>query len=139
MAAPNSGAQQKPFFQPAMRQISAITQSNPVVITTTFDHSYFTGDIVRINLPASAAVPLNPLLSFGMPQINKVYAPITVLSTTTFSMPIDSTLFDAFTIPAGALQFPQCTNIAEVAQNIWGAEYNTLPTLERVDHQPLIQ
>ncbi len=139
MPAPNSGAQQKPIFQPAMRQIASITRSNPVVITTTFDHNYFTGDIVRINIPSNAGITLNPLASFGMPQINKMYAPITVLSNTTFSMPIDSTLYDPFAEPVGALQFAQCTNIAEVAQNIWGAEYNTLPTLDRLDHQPLIQ
>jgi len=137
MPAPNSGAQQKPEFQPAMRQIAVISQSNPVVITTTFDHNYFTGDIVRINIPAFTGDHAVP--SFGMPEINQKYAAITVLSNTTFSMPIDSTLFNPFAVPAGALQFPQCTNIGEVAQNIWGAEYNTLPTLQRVDHQPLIQ
>lgn len=139
MPAPNSGAQQKPNFQPAMRQIASITNANPVVITTTFDHNYFTGDIVRIVIPAYAAVPGNRTASFGMPEINQKYAAITVLSNTTFSMPIDSTLFEAFSVPAGALQFAQCTNIGEVAQNIWGAEYNTLPTLQRVNHQPLIQ
>lgn len=137
MPAPNSGAQQKPEFQPAMRQIASITQSNPVVITTTFDHNYFTGDIVRINIPSKAAVPGNSLAYFGMPEINQKYAAITVTGNTTFTMPIDSTLFQPFSIPAGSLQFPQCTNIGEVAQNIWGAEYNTLPTLIRVDHQPL--
>lgn len=138
MAAPNSGAQQKPEFQPAMRQIASITQSNPVVITTTFNHNYFTGDIVRINIPYSAAIPGNSVANFGMSEINQLYAPITVTGNTTFTMPIDGTHFEPFSIPVGSLQFPQCTNIGEVAKNIWGAEYNTLPTLNRVDHQPLI-
>lgn len=135
MAAPNSGAQQTPIFQPAMRQIASISQSNPVVVTTTFNHNYFTGDIIRINIPqVSAKVNSAP---YGMPEINQKYGPITVLSPTTFSLPIDSTLFNPFSQPANALQFAQCTNIAEVNQNIWGALYNTLPTLVRVDHQPL--
>lgn len=132
------GAQTTPEFQPAMRQVTAITQANPVSVTTSFAHNYFTGDIVRIIIPTDIRINAGvvTIRDFGMPEINQKYAPIVVTSPTTFTMPIDSTNFQALTIQAGSLQAPQCVNIGEVNENIWGAEYNTLPSLVRVDHQP---
>lgn len=125
---PNIGAQQSPIFQPAMREITAITQANPIVVTTSFDHDYFTGDIVRI------VIPINQ----GMRELNQRYAPIIVLSPTTFSMPIDGTAFEALNIPAGARQAPQSINIGQENANdtTWNSQYNTLPSLVRVDHGP---
>lgn len=79
-------AYQYPTYQPAMRIISSITNANPVTITTSFNHQYLTGTIVRLDIPSG----------FGMTQLNQQYAPITVTSTTTFTMPIDTTLFSPF-------------------------------------------
>jgi len=79
-----------PIFQPARRIITGITQANPAVVTTSFDHDYFTDDIVRIILPNS----------FGMPQLHKQKGKITVLSSTTFSIDIDTSLYDSFTAAA---------------------------------------
>lgn len=79
-----------PMFQPAMRLVIAITKSNPVVITTSTDHLYINGTIVKLHV-----YPEN-----GMRQIDQQYGPITVVSPTTFSIPIDSTTYDTFVVPA---------------------------------------
>lgn len=121
----NVGAQQSPEFQPAMRQVTAITKTNPISVTTSFAHNYFTGDIVRIVIP----------IDQGMQQMNQQYAPITVTGTTTFTMPIDGTNFQTLNIPTGALNFPQSTNIGEATLGTPGALYNTLPTLVRQVNQ----
>lgn len=123
---PTVGAQQSPIYQPAMRQITAITQTNPVVVTTSFDHDYFNGDVIRIVIP----------IDQGMRQLNHQYAAITVLSPTTFSMPIDATNFEALTIPANARQAPQTVSVGVANSTTWNSTYNTLPSLDRVDHGP---
>ncbi len=85
-----------PTYQPAMRNILSITQANPALITTTFDglvggdHDYLTGLIVRIFIP----------VGFGMLQMDKLDAQITVVNDTQFTLDIDSTAFDAFSVPA---------------------------------------
>jgi len=76
----------RPIFQRAMRVISTITQANPAVITTTTNHQYISGMIVRLNIPKG----------FGMQQVNQKQGEITVLSDTTFSIDIDTTLMDPF-------------------------------------------
>lgn len=76
----------QPTFQRAMRVISSITNANPAVITTTTNHQYITGMIVRLNIPKG----------FGMQQANQLYAPITVTGNTTFSIDIDTTQMDKF-------------------------------------------
>jgi hypothetical protein len=110
-----------PIFQPAMRVISAITQSNPAIVTTTIDHLYKTGTIVRLDLPKTA----------DMPQINQQFGPITVLSPTTFAIDIDSTNYDAFVYFTGpfppAYQEAQCTPIGQVNLLLTEAVRNVLP------------
>jgi hypothetical protein len=76
----------QPIFQRAMRVISTITQANPAVITTTTDHQYITGMIVRLNIP----------LGFGMQQVNQQYGEIIVTGDTTFSIDIDTREMDPF-------------------------------------------
>ncbi len=89
------GAIRSPVYKPANRDILAITTSAQAVVTTTFDgttpgdHGYVSGTIVRIIIPPY----------FGMQQINQMQAPITVLTSSTFSMPINTLSFDAFSIP----------------------------------------
>jgi hypothetical protein len=86
---PRCYANPNPTFQPAMRLISAITNSFPAVVTTSFAHQYKTGTIVRLDIPVAC----------GMQQANQAFGPIEVLSTTTFSMPINTTQYDVFAIP----------------------------------------
>jgi len=113
-------AQQYPVFQPAMRIVSGITNAFPAVITTTFDHTYVSGEIVRIIIPPG----------FGMQQINQQIGPITVLSSTTFSIPIDTTRYDIFSVPStqpANKQYAQVLSIGEVSDQIYAALQNVLP------------
>lgn len=86
---PYYGALQKPIFQPAVADISSISQASLAVVTTTFATQYLTGLIVRLYIPQY----------FGMEQLNGFQGTITVLSPTTFTIPIDSTFFDPFVTP----------------------------------------
>jgi hypothetical protein len=109
-----------PTFQPSMRIISAITNGNPAQVTTTFAHQFITGTIVRLDIP----------LGFGMQQANQAFGPIFVTSTTTFDIPVDTTLYDVFAAPT---QFPlnqqyaQAVPFAEVNDILNAAVQNVLP------------
>lgn len=110
----------RPTFQPAMRIIASITRAYPAGITTTFAHQYVTGMIVRLNIPPR----------FGMQQANQLYSPIVVTSTTTFTMDIDTTLFDPYVISATfpfSYQSGQVTPIGEVNSILKAATRNVLP------------
>lgn len=106
---PYYGALQRPTFEPAVRDILSITQTNPAVVTTTFDgttpgaHDYLTGLIVRLVIPPN----------YGMILLNQAQGTITVLSATTFSFPVDARNFDAFVIPMEAPNQP-LFNVAQV-------------------------
>ena len=113
-------AQPFPVFQKAMRIISAITNANPASITTTFDHQYITGMIVRLNIPAG----------FGMVQANQLYGPIIVTGSTTFTIDIDTTKFDVFAAPSTYplnRQYAQVTPVAELNSTLKAATQNVLP------------
>jgi len=114
-------AQFDPIFQPAMRLIAAITNSNPAVVTTTFRHQYVDGTIVRLDIPQAD----------GMQQANGLFAPIIVLSDTTFSIAIDTTNFDAFSIPMDPPPYvntcAMVVPIGEVATTLQAAVRNVLP------------
>jgi hypothetical protein len=103
-----------------MRVISAITNSNPVIITTTIAHQYINGLIVRVDMPTS----------LGMQQINQQSGVVTVLSATTFSLPIDTTSYDPFALPATfppGYQDAQVVPFGEINSILYGATRNVLP------------
>ncbi len=86
-------------FVPARVAISAITQANPAVVTTTSDHNLTTGQIVRLHVP----------MGYGMVELNQGLYSVDVLSATMYSLfyslvpvklPVNSTSFAAFTTPA---------------------------------------
>ncbi len=109
-----------PTFQRAMRIISSLSQASQAQVTTTFAHQYQSGEIIRFVIP----------LGFGMQQINQMQAPITVTGSTTFTVPIDSTHFDAFSTPSSFpdnKQYAQVVPIAEIASQLEGATQNVLP------------
>jgi hypothetical protein len=114
-------ANPNPIFQPAMRLIASITNSFPVVVTTTFAHQYSTGIIVRLDIPVAD----------GMQQANGMTGPITVTSSTTFTMPLDTTYFDPFSIPMSAPPnvntCAQVVPIGEVNGTLDFAVRNVLP------------
>lgn len=92
---PYYGSIQNPIYKPAVRDILSITQAFPAVVTTTFDgttpgdNSYLTGLIVRLFIPNN----------YGMVQLNQEIFTITVLTSSTFSIPVDARFFDPFVIP----------------------------------------
>lgn len=92
MAIPQTYAVADPRYQPAMRIVTAITNANPAAVTTSFDHDYNTGMIVRLYVPKG----------YGMLQADRLEGTITVTGTTTFTIDIDTTLFDSFTTPGGS-------------------------------------
>jgi len=116
----NTFAVEFPTFQPAMRIISEITNANPASVTTTFNHQFITGTIVRLNVPTG----------FGMVQANQLYGPIIVTGDTTFTIDIDTTHLDAFLAP---VTFPQnkqrstVTPIGEISSILRAATRNVLP------------
>lgn len=83
-------ANPNPTYQPSLRIISDITQASPAVITTTFNHDYLTGEIVRLRIPQG----------WGMGQADGQKGTITVTGDDTFEIDIDTTNFDSFVVRA---------------------------------------
>lgn len=116
-------ALEQPIVQPTVRIIKNITQAFPAEVTTELDHSYGTGMIVRIRVPDT----------FGMTQINLQQGTITVTSSVTFTIDIDSTSYDAFVTPPNQVppdaqtQFAQVVPIGEVNETLAFAFRNVLP------------
>jgi hypothetical protein len=108
---------QYPSFQPAMREITAISNSFPVNITTSFNNNYYDGLIVRLDIP----------LNFGMQQANGLFGTVTRIDGTHFSLPIDTTFFDSFIVPVGALQIAQSVPIGEDTMILWQATRDVTP------------
>jgi hypothetical protein len=108
-----------PTFQPAMRIVTNITQTYPAQVTTSFDHDYRTGLIVRLYVPDG----------FGMVQIDKQFGAITVTGNTTFTIALDATEYDAFTTPVSypeSYQSATCVPIGEVNETLLSATQNVL-------------
>ena len=116
-----------PIYQPARRTIQSISNASAAVVVTTQDHNYRDGDIVRMVIPT---IPFEPL-GFGMPEINNKTGTVTVIDDTSFSIDIDSTLFEPFGNYASYDQVSQVVPIGEQNRTILGATQNTLPTLVR--------
>ena len=104
-----------------MRIITAITNANPAVVTTSFAHQYLDGTIVRLDIPPAV----------GMPQANNFVGPLLVTSTTTFALPLDSTNFGTFAIPVDPLpQINTCAlvvPVGEINSTLLAATQNVLP------------
>lgn len=117
---PRFSVLEDPPFQRAIRLISSITNSRPATIVTTIDHNYETGDIVRIRVPQW----------FGMRQIDKLYGPITVTGSDSFTIDIDTSQFDTFSVPAPipfyVNEYASVIPIGEIAANLGGATKNAL-------------
>jgi hypothetical protein len=110
---------QNPVYQPAMRLIAAISNSFPAVVTTTFNHNYITGMIVRLDIP-----PAN-----GMAPLDGELFPITVTGNTTFTIPVDTTNLGAFTIPVVTYHIntaAQVVPVGEISSTLDAATVNVL-------------
>lgn len=58
------------LYYPQIRGIAAITQANPMVVTTLVQQNYQIGDVVRFQIPTTPTNPTSGALGYGMPQIN---------------------------------------------------------------------
>lgn len=109
-----------PVFPPAKRCIQSITQDLKAVVTTVIDHGYYSGAIVRLVIPTE----------YGMQEINNLTGTITVTGTNTFTIDIDSRLFDAFVDPGlpDVLQVycPEVHPVGEIASTRESAVRNIL-------------
>lgn len=118
---PRCFADPNPIFQPAMRLIAAISQSIPATVTTTFDHLYVSGTKVRLDIP----------FADGMQQANQFVGPIVVTGSTTFTIDLDTTNFDAFAIPVAPDPHTnicaQVVPVGELNSQLTAAVRNTLP------------
>lgn len=101
------------FFVPNRQQVSAITNADPAVVTTTQDHGYETGLCVRFYFP----------LDVGMNLLNGEIVKVTKIDDTSFSIGVDTTNFDSFS-PVGSSQVPQVIPLAEVASSLTQAVTN---------------
>lgn len=115
-------ANPNPIYQPAMRLISSISNANPAVITTTFNHQYVSGIIVRLDVPSY----------LGMPQADQqVVTILTILGPTSFAVDMDSSFYEPFSIPgeipAHANMTAMVVPIGEVNRSLAAATVNILP------------
>lgn len=109
-----------PTFQPAMRLITAITRANRATVTTSPDHQYETGTIVRLHV-----YPAN-----GMVQANNLTGTIIVTGDDTFTIDINTTHFDTFVVPpmpTANNTLSCCVPIGEVNELLRAALQNVLP------------
>jgi hypothetical protein len=113
-----------------MRIITAITNSFPVVVTTSFAHSYLDGLIVALVIKQAC----------GMPQINGQRGQIIVLSPTTFSMAIDSSLYDPYVQPPDSVLWTDiCSQVVPFGESndqLIQAVRNILPPLNGIVSDP---
>jgi len=124
MASRFYGTLTTPLYEPAVINILSISNTNPAVVVTTYDgitaaaNDYINGLIVRIVVPEW----------FGMQQINDRKGIITIISPTSFSITIDATNFDSFSIPSlnpGNLQnAAQVIPVGEVTSQVTGSFVN---------------
>ena len=118
MSAVSCYANPFPAYQPAMRIITAITQSNPAVVTTSFNHQYASGIIVRLDIPLE-----NGMQQISGPAYPGITYPITVTGLTTFTIPVDSTNFQAYVFNECAM----CVPTGELTTQFTNATQNVLP------------
>ena len=111
-----------PTYLPAMRIITAITNANPALVTTSFAHNYVTGEIVRMSVPYEHGD-----YPWGMNEIDGMQGTIAVINATQFNIDIDTTLFEPFVTPAGSpTQRPYVVPIGEINSTLAAAVRNVL-------------
>ena len=104
-----------PIWKSVRNSVTAITNANPGVVTTSTAHGYFSGLIVRFEFFAD----------FGMQQLLGNIYTIIVLSPTTFSIDANTTTYDPFFI-SSTVQVPQVVAVGEIASTLKNSEQNLL-------------
>jgi hypothetical protein len=105
------------MFYPKSRVIANITQAAAAVVTTLVDHSYQSGQKVRMIIPDGC----------GMTELNGLIGVVTVLNASTFSINIDTTGFTAFVfrLPAAVpFTHAQVVPVGDANYTLTGATVN---------------
>jgi hypothetical protein len=84
----NNDTATKPV-QPQYLYITAITNSNPMVVSVTAIHTYVVNQLIHFSIPAS----------FGMRQLDQMTGKIISINGLNITTNIDSTQFDIFAFP----------------------------------------
>lgn len=95
-----------PQFYPRRRFVVDITQASSAVVTTSVQHGYTVGQVVRMNVPAP----------FDMVEMDGLSGTITAVTASTFTLDIDSTAFTefSFALPADVpFSFAEVTPVGE--------------------------
>jgi len=104
-----------------MRVIASITNALQPTVTTTLNHQYIVGTIVRFDIP----------LLFGMQQLNQQIGTILSVPTpTTFTIGIPTNNMDPFVLPTTfppAYQDAQVVPVGESNDILAAAVQNVLP------------
>lgn len=105
---------------PSSLQITAITQSSPMVVSVEISNpsseanTYIVGQAVKLYVPAN----------FGMFQANNLVGTIISINGSDLNLNIDSSAFDAFSIPPGT-GFGPATIVPNGSRNL---QYNNTTT-----------
>jgi hypothetical protein len=92
---------------PENRVIAAMTNANPMVITTLVQQNYYVGDVVTFSVPSIFGVPQLANSISGYPVQGTVVAANNAVGTQTVTLAIDSTNFGTF---GGANGWPGSTS-----------------------------
>jgi hypothetical protein len=84
------------YLVPQVLDITAITQSYPMVVTVEQANMYLAGQNLHFSVPNS----------YGMSQLDQMTGTIIEVSGLNFYVNIDSTMFDPFVIPALGAEAP---------------------------------
>lgn len=115
---PSLGALPFPTFNPAMATIIAITKEKQATVTTAFPHTFGLGLYITFMIPQE----------YGMNQINGLTGSILSIPTTSsFVVNIDTTAFDTFVVPVFPIQSAQALPSGEIATTYLNATKNVLP------------
>jgi len=92
-------------FYPANNSITAISQESNAVISLSETNDLTAGQVVRINVPKT----------YGMIQINEKLGNILSVTSSSITVDIDSTHFDAFSVPGSPVQSALIIPVGETA------------------------
>lgn len=125
---PTFTALANPPPKPSLRFIANITNANPALVTTTIPHLYSSGIIARLYIPED----------FGMTQANQLFAPITVINSTQFTIAIDTSTFDVYNNPGDNLaRAAMVVPIGEITASLDNPFVNTLPNAIPIVDAPI--
>ena|SRR5271157_2638923 len=130
----NHGLYNSGTYLPFVCNITAVTQAQQAVVTTAVNHSFLVGNEVTFQIPKQ----------YGMRQLNGLNGSILSTTTNTITVNIDTTQFDAFSVPSVPATvvldpaqvlaigdtnsgYQEIGNVVPIPQTIPGSFYNTYP------------